>query len=269
MYKIFFLLLISLSLFFSLKSEAAEESIHRFALVIGNQSYSTAPLTNPVNDATAIATHLRDIGFNVTQLTDVTAKNIAPLIESFYQQLTRYSRDKVLTVMYYAGHAVQLQHRNYLVPIDVKLENYASLLFSLYDMNSLFKQIPNTHNINSIVIIDACRNNPFSHINNLANKSIISDGLAPIRAPSGTLIAYATAPGNVSFDGKGSNGIYTKHLLAHIDEQITVEEVFKKVRSGVAKETNNQQVPWEHSSLFEDVFINPPKNRDVPDIMVF
>jgi uncharacterized caspase-like protein len=249
--------------------QADEGKIQRFALVIGNQNYITAPLSNPINDATAIASHLDEIGFSVTLLTDITAQQIEPFIESFYAQLTQYNNDKILVMIYYAGHAVQLQHRNYLVPIDVKLDNYASLLFSLYDINKLFKQIPNSKKINSIIILDACRNNPFEKINSNNGKPLISDGLAPIRAPSGTLLAYATAPGNVSFDGAGNNGVYTKHLLTHINEQISVEELFKKVRSGVANETKNKQVPWEHSSLFEDVFINPPKNKDIPDIMVF
>lgn len=269
MNRIFSSIIATLFLYFSQMAQADEAKTHRFALVIGNQSYITAPLLNPINDALAIASHLNEIGFNVTTLTDITAKKMEPEIESFYSKFTHYTDEKVIVLIYYAGHAIQLQHRNYLVPVDVKLDNYAQLLFSLYDINKLFTQIPQSNNINSIIVVDACRNNPFTQINNVEGKSIISDGLAPIRAPSGTLIAYATAPGNVSFDGEGENGIYTKHLLTHIDEQITVEEVFKKVRSGVAKETNNQQVPWEHSSLFENLYINPPKNKDMPDLMVF
>jgi len=269
MNRLLSLVIVSSVLYFCQTIQAEQVKTHRFALVIGNQSYTTAPLLNPINDAIDIASRLNEIGFKVTTLTDIKTQQIEPLIASFYQQLTHFNDDKVIALLYYAGHAVQLQHRNYLVPVDVKLDNYASLLFSLYDINKLFKQIPRSNNINNIIIIDACRNNPFTQINTKVGTAIISDGLAPIRAPSGTLIAYATAPGNVSFDGKGKNGIYTKHLLAHIDEQITVEEVFKKVRTGVAKETKNQQVPWEHSSLFEDLFINPPKNKDIPDLMVF
>jgi uncharacterized caspase-like protein len=97
----------------------------------------------------------------------------------------------------------------------------------------------------------------------------INDGLAPIRAPVGTLIAYSTEPGATASDGKGKNGLYATHLLKHMDDKIPIEEVFKKVRKGVAKQSKNRQIPWEHSSLLWDVFINAPLNKEVPDLLTY
>jgi uncharacterized caspase-like protein len=132
----------------------------------------------------------------------------------------------------------------------------------------LFTEINKSNDLQNIIILDACRNNPFEN-NTVADNGNMASGLAPIKAPSNTLIAFATEPGGVAADGRSNNGVYTKHLLKHIDKQISVEELFKKVRTGVAKETRNKQIPWEHSSLLSEVFFSPPKNRDIPDLVIF
>ncbi len=241
-----------------------EEREVRYALVIGNQAYATAPLKNPINDATAMGDKLEALGFVVTTVADSSLETLQSAIVDFYAAIQPGSSQKSLALVYYAGHAVQINNRNYLVPVDVTADSAAAFLAGLYDINALFERIPRLNALQNIVILDACRNNPFRALNNL-----VADGLAPLRAPAGTLIAFATEPGSVALDGEGRNGVYTKHLLKHLGRKVPLEDVLKRVRRGVAKETRNQQIPWEHSSLLEDVYVNPPRNRQVPDLITF
>ncbi len=236
----------------------------RYALVIGNQAYATAPLKNPINDADAMAEKLASLDFDVKSVADSDLETLQSAIADFYAQIQPSDSRKSLALVYYAGHAVQINNRNYLVPVDVPADRPAKFLAGIYDINSLFEQIPRLSAIQNIVILDACRNNPFTALNEL-----VADGLAPLRAPAGTLIAFATEPGSVALDGEGRNGVYTKHLLKHLERKVPIEDVLKRVRRGVAKETRNQQIPWEHSSLLEDVYVNPPRNRQVPDLITF
>jgi uncharacterized caspase-like protein len=246
---------------------AQDEKVGQYALVIGNKDYPLAPLDNSVNDAQAIAANLNELGFDVTLLRDTQFIDLSTAIEKFYNHVQKTMDQKAVAVFYYAGHAIQIDHRNYLVPIDVKFGDSEKFIASLYDINLLFNEIPPVLGLQNVIILDACRDNPFAAGGD--DSDMVADGLAPLRAPPGTLIAYATEPGSVASDGDGENGIYTKNLLKHLDEMISIEEVFKKVRRDVAKETRNEQIPWEHSSLLEEVFINPPKNRKVPNLISF
>lgn len=258
---------VCLSLTFS--AQAYEESPDRYALVIGNTSYPTSPLFNPINDARAIAKKLESQDFKVTLLLDAGAADLSSTIDLFYKGIeAAKSSKRIVSMVYYAGHAVQIKHRNYLVPIDFSFAESKELYNGLFDVNELLENIPDIANMQNILIMDACRDNPFTGISGIDGKRI-NDGLAPMRAPVGTLIAYSTEPGSVASDGEGENGLYTSHLLEHMGDKITIEEVFKKVRKGVAKESNKSQIPWEHSSLYEDVYINSPPNREVPDLMSF
>jgi uncharacterized caspase-like protein len=150
----------------------------------------------------------------------------------------------------------------------MQFESYPEFVSGLYKIDSLFIEINKSKGLQNIIILDACRNNPFEN-DTVADNGNMSSGLAPIKAPFNTMIAFATEPGGVAADGKRKNGVYTKHLLRHMTKQISVEAVFKKVRTGVAKETRNKQIPWEHSSLLNEVFFSPPKNRNIPDLMIF
>ncbi|WP_339724655.1 caspase family protein [uncultured Paraglaciecola sp.] len=247
---------------------AFEDNVARFALVIGNQNYQQAPLKNPINDAESISASLLELGFSVTTVLDSDSTRLKSAVSAFYGNIQQANTSQALAVFYYAGHAIQIEHHNYLVPLDIQFgekENFDTVLF---DLNSLFAEMAKVNNVQNIVILDACRNNPFA-VADTAGSRAISVGLAPLKAPFSTLIAYATEPGGVASDGKSKNGIYTKHLLRHIDKKITIEEVFKQVRKGVAKETHNKQIPWEHSSLLREVFINPPRNKNVPDLIAF
>lgn len=262
-----FLLCMYLSIFSS-QSFAFEQDVQRFALVIGNKSYVTAPLKNSANDANAIADSLTEIGFRITLLTDSNLSDLTAQVQQFYARVKRDKHTKKLALIYYAGHAIQVNHHNYIVPLGMQFESYSEFMSGLYKIDMLFVEINKSKNLQNIIILDACRNNPFEN-NSVADNGKMSSGLAPVKAPSNTMIAFATEPGGVAADGKRKNGVYTKHLLRHIAKQISVEEVFKKVRKGVAKETRNKQIPWEHSSLLNEVFFSPPKNRDMPDLIVF
>lgn len=262
-----FLLAVSFSLL-ALQGLASEQDVQRFALVIGNKSYTTAPLKNAANDANAIADSLTDMGFRVSLLKDSNLSDLTTQVQRFYAGIKRDKHKNKLALVYYAGHAIQINHHNYIVPLGMQFENHVQFISGLYKIDSLFFEINRLNNLQNIIILDACRNNPFEN-NPVADNGIMSSGLAPIKAPSNTMIAFATEPGGVAADGQHKNGIYTKHLLRHMHKQISVEEVFKKVRTGVAKETRNKQIPWEHSSLLNEMFFSPPKNRDIPDLLIF
>lgn len=244
---------------------ASTDSVERFALVIGNQNYKSAPLKHSLNDAQAITNQLNELGFLVTTLLDVDKPSLALGIADFYAQMQNTEDSSPLAVVYFAGHAIQINNTNYLIPLDIKFDNQQSFMSSLFNLSELFKVMRSKRGTQNIVILDACRNNPFGDDFIALN----SKGLAKVKAPFDTLIAYATEPGSVASDGGRKNGVYTKHLLRNITKNISVEEVFKKVRVGVAKETRNKQIPWEHSSLLNEIFFNPPKNEEVPDIIVF
>lgn len=237
----------------------------RYALVIGNQNYNSAPLKHALNDAKAIANQLSELDFHVTMLLDVDKSSLMNGIGAFYSQLHNTESVRPLVVVYFAGHAMQVNHTNYLIPLNMEFDSQQTFVSSLFDLSDLFKVMRTRRGAQNIVILDACRNNPFgdTFVNSTAQ------GLAPVKAPFDTLIAFATEPGGVASDGGRKNGVYTKHLLRNMSENIPVEDVFKKVRAGVAKETRNKQIPWEHSSLLDEIYFNPPKNEEVPDIVVF
>lgn len=263
------LCLLIICLAFGAPTFAFEERPGLHALVIGNKDYPMAPLRNSINDASAISEQLEEQGFVVTTLLDVGGGELKSAVEQFYRGLEDVDEERVVGLVYYAGHAIQIDHRNYLVPLDIQFGDPDRFVEGLFDINELLSSIPESGNIQSVIILDACRDNPFAGMEGLDDSIKINDGLAPIRAPVGTLIAYSTEPGATASDGKGKNGLYTTHLLKHMDDKIPIEEVFKKVRKGVAKKSKNRQIPWEHSSLLWDVFINAPLNKEVPDLVTF
>ncbi|MGD0266543.1 MAG: caspase family protein [Candidatus Methylomirabilota bacterium] len=216
----------------------------RLALVIGNSRYSSAPLRNPVNDARAMATTLRSFGFDVLLYEDVSYKDLRRAIIEFGNQL----RDGGVGVFYYAGHGVQVNGRNYMVPVDAVIQGDAEVAVEALDVDYVLSRMDTARNRLNIVILDACRDDPFSR-----SFRSPTHGLASIDAPIGTLIAYATAPGKVAQDGEGPNGLYTSELLKAMEVPgLKIEDVFKRVRQSVSKQTNGQQVPWEASSLIGD-----------------
>lgn len=233
----------------ALPARAAEP---RVALVIGNAAYPAAPLRNPVNDANAIAARLRAMGFEVTLRTDVTQREFTRAVSQFGQALKPGS----VGLFYYAGHGMQVRGRNFLVPVDADIQSEASARSESVDLDLVLEQLGPARL--SMVILDACRNNPFEGKFRTARGS----GLAQVDAPKGTLLAYATAPGKVASDGDGANGLYTAELLKAMQiPGAKVEEVFKAVRVNVIKATAGEQIPWESSSLTGDYYFSPAPAR--------
>lgn len=224
----------------------------RLALVIGNAAYPNNALANPVNDAMAMGAALRGLGFTVLELRDAPREEMAAAVAKMQGALAGKNG---IGMLYYAGHGLQLDWRNYMVPIDAKLTKASEVAQQTLDVGSVIDAFKRAGNRMNIVVLDACRDNPF--ISTSATK-----GLAPMDAPPGTFLAYATAPGNVAEDGEtsGSNGLYTRYLLQELTKPVArIEDVFKRVRLNVRKQSNGRQVPWESTSLEDDFYFNDGK----------
>lgn len=232
---------------------AAIES--RVALVIGNASYASAPLPNAQNDATAVAKVLERAGFKVELRLNASQRQMQEAIASFGSKLG----SDAVGLFYFAGHGMQIRGRNYLVPVGAEPRREDEVAARTVDVQQLLDRMSGARNRMNVIILDACRDNPYA-----ANAKAGAGGLSQLDAPTGSLIAFATAPGAVASDGKGVNGLYTQHLLANIERPGTaIEEVFKRVRLGVRLDSNGSQVPWESTSLEADFafFAIPPGMR--------
>ena len=226
----------------------------KVALVIGNSAYRVGVLKNPVNDAQAVAASLRALGFEVLLRENTSLRD---LIESF-RQFSLSTRSASVRVVYYAGHGLQLKGRNYLLPVDTDIRGEDEVVAKTADLNELLDRLGDAKQGVNIVILDACRNNPFSGVDlvgpdgrRLKYRGATPGGLAPVEAPLGSMVAFSTAPGGIALDNPSEkNSLYTKHLLANMQSPgLPVELLFKQVRLGVARETGRVQVPWESSSL--------------------
>jgi uncharacterized caspase-like protein len=176
----------------------------RVALVIGNAAYDNGTsLRNPINDARSIDGVLRGVGFEVIRLENATKPQIDQAILQFSRRLAPTS----ISLVYYAGHGVQVNGHNYLVPVEARIETEPAVRIEAVDVDVILDQMTMARSRVNIVILDACRNNPFER-----RFRSVSGGLASIDAPAGTLIAYATSPGKVAADGSGTNGLYTAAL---------------------------------------------------------
>ncbi len=223
----------------------------RRALVIGNDRYRDAPLKNPVNDARAIAAELEAADFSVTVGYDATLDEMRKRIDAFGAEL---ARTRAVGLFYFAGHGIQLSWRNYLLPVDTVIAKVDEVRDKAVDLGRLLESIGKAGNPANIVILDACRNNPFGRDFRIEQK-----GLSQVDAPVGTLLAYATAPGNVAIDGDGENGLYTEQLLKEIRvPDAKVEDIFKRVRLAVRRRSKGQQIPWESTSLEDDFYFQLP-----------
>jgi uncharacterized caspase-like protein len=259
-----------LALLVSTQVLAYEKTVPRYALVIGNSNYGFSALPNTINDATDIAAALEDLDYRVTLAFDLKPEEMARVVRDFYQQI---SSDEAIAIFYYAGHAIQSDSTNYLIPVGADISDLDSLELNAFSMDQLLYSIKISRAEQNIIILDACRDNPFHppETGNKNNAGIVqlSDGLAPLEAPSNTLVVHATEPGNVASDGKGRNGTYTKALLKYISKSIPAAELFRKVRNDVIKVTNKNQIPWEHSSLTQEFYFGPPINQAISDIVSF
>jgi hypothetical protein len=228
------------------KPAVADSSPQRVALVIGNGAYRNSPLSNPVNDANDIAQALGNFGFKVTVKSDVDTRGMRQAIRDFGLELRRAQ----VGLFYFAGHGVQVKGNNYLVPVGADIETEADAEDLSVDANYVLRTMEDSQVKMSVVILDACRNNPFAR-----SFRSIAHGLAQMQAATGSLIAFATAPGSTAADGTGRNGIYTKHLLASFQQPDSdILKVFQRTRAAVVKETGGKQTPWESTSLVGDFY---------------
>jgi hypothetical protein len=218
----------------------------RLALVIGNSSYKISPLDNPANDANDVAESLKKFGFQTTLVRNATLGQMREATRKFADQLP--SADVAL--IYFAGHGIESNRKNYMIPVNADLKFEYELADQGYDAGIWLEMLESIKSNNAdrvnIVILDACRNNSLIGSRNLGR------GLGKMDAPSGTFLAYSTAPGKVAADGgRGErNSPFTKHLIRAMQQpNQPIEEVFKEVRRNVGKETNGAQVPWESTSL--------------------
>ena len=216
----------------------------RLALVIGNANYQYGgKLANPENDARAIAEALKKTGFKVITYTNLSQKEIKKAIDDFGAQLKNYD----VGLFFYAGHGVQVKGSNYLVPVDANINSESDVEYDCVNAERVLARMEDAGSKVNIVILDACRNNPFERS---WTRSTQGKGLAFMNAPSGSLIAYATSPGTTASDGTGKNGLYTSALLKHLTTPgITILEMFQRVRATVMEESGESQVPWESTSL--------------------
>lgn len=236
-------LLLVFGLAFSQAARARPDEA-RVALIIGNSTYKAAPLSNPANDAADLAYALERKGFTVLVRENVSERGLKEAVEVFANHLKKGG----VGLFFFAGHGIQLKDQNYLLPIDLGFDSEADIAFKSVSAEYVLSLMAEAGNRVNIVILDACRNNPFQQA-----KRSVSKGLGVMnvgRAEKGTFIAYATSPGATAADGEGRNGLYTKYLLQSLDgDDSDIDKVFGRVRSAVVHETNGNQVPWISSSI--------------------
>ena len=220
----------------------------RVALLIGNNAYPSSPLRNAANDSRDLAAALRELGFKTIVKENTTRAEMIAALQEFGKALDGAEA----ALFFYAGHAMQFKDRNYLIPIDAVMGSEDDVTFFSVEVGQVFDRMERARTRFNFVILDACRDNPFRD-----TFKVSATGLAQMSGPSGTLIAYATAPGATAADGFGRNGIYTGHILQNIKvPDMPVEVLFRKVREGVERDTKRLQTPWELSSIKGDFVFN-------------
>jgi len=214
--------------------------LNAHALVIGNGAYSgSSRLPNPINDARSMSEKLRGLGFIVTEALDTDRAKLVSALSQF----SRTAVNADITLLFYAGHGVQITGTNYMLPIDLNLNDLSQAPLQGISLNDVVeKYLPGK---TKLVFLDACRDNPLMQV---ASRGV-TRGLAPINVSEGTLISYATKDGSVAQDGDGKNSPFTSALLDHIGDPDDIAVVLRKVREKVMKTTGNKQQPWEYGSL--------------------
>jgi uncharacterized caspase-like protein len=222
----------------------------RLALIIGNSSYKSSPLRNPVNDVRLMEQSLKDAGFTVLKAENASLRDMRRLVRDFGEKL---KANGGVGLFYFAGHGVQVRGENYLVSVDSDIRAEDEVAEDSVNTSLVLEKMQTAGNRMNIVILDACRNNPFA-----ASSRSAVNGLAAVNAPSGTLVAYSTSPGSVAYDGVGANSLYTQYLASALRQPGSrIEDVFKDVRAAVRKETGNKQTPWENTALEGQFYFKP------------
>ncbi|PZA09236.1 caspase family protein [Rhodopseudomonas palustris] len=239
---------VAAGLLFGVAAAAAES---RVALVIGQSAYRAVPaLPNPVNDAKAVAALLGEAGFEVSEAVDLGQTELRAKLGDFAATVAAKGPDTV-ALLFYAGHGIQVDGENYLIPVDVDPKREADIPLQAVRLDDVLNTLSSVPSKSRIIMLDACRNNPFPSINKTTGQ-----GLALVDTKSGapgTLLSYSTSPGAEAEDGGGSNSPYTAALLkAGRENGLKIEDTFKRVRLAVHQVTEGRQTPWESSSLVED-----------------
>ncbi len=224
----------------------------KLALVVGCSEYTFAGiLRNPVNDANSMRAKLKLLGFEVIESINPTQRELKICIDDFGDKLRNYD----VGLFFFAGHGVQVKGYNYLIPTDANLKTERMVEYDCVEANRILSYMEGGKPQVNIIILDACRDNPFERS---WARGVGLRGLTSMNAPKGALIAYSTSPGKTASDGKGKNGLYTDVLLRHIDaKKVAITTMFQKVRRDVIERSNNEQIPWESTSLTADYFFNP------------
>lgn len=241
----------------ALSSLSAAEQI-RTALVIGNSAYSGSPLKNPVNDARAMEKSLSQLGFQVTLATDVkNFQDMRRLIRDFGEELLKGG----VGLFYYAGHGVQVDGKNYLIPTQAEIRNEGDVELEAVDLERVLNEMQYARNDINIIILDACRDNPYA-----ATFRSSQRGLATItRSVPDCLIAFATQPNGVALDGDGNNGIFTEELLKNISTPgLSITQIMMRTRNGVRQRTKDAQLPWETNLLSDDFYLTEAPKTSQP-----
>jgi formylglycine-generating enzyme required for sulfatase activity len=221
----------------------------RTALVIGNAAYDVGPLPNPVNDATDMAATLRQLGFEVTPLHDATYNDMETAVNTFHRQL----RQGGMGLFYFAGHGLQVEGQNYLIPINARITRESEVKHRAVNATWVLEAMQEAGNGLNVMILDACRNNPYAR-----QWRSTKQGLAGMAGARGVLVVYATSPDQVADDGSGRNGVYTKHLLRELTTPgVRVMDVVIRVTAAVEQETAGRQIPWFSGTLTENFVVAP------------
>jgi uncharacterized protein len=252
------------SLFCLAASMAPAVAGTRLALVLGNSKYQAVPaLDNPSNDAADLAQALRSVGFEVIEQRDATREAMAKAVRDFSERL----RGADIALFFYAGHGLQMNGENYLLPVDARIEDAADVRFNTINLTDIQQEMEASGSGRAnIIILDACRNNPFA--DKLARgRGVSSRGLGRIDASGeGSLIVYSTQPNNVALDGTGRNSPFTAALIRHVvTPGLEVRQMLSRVRGDVLDATDHNQRPWDSSSLVGDVYLaGPPAAAGAP-----
>jgi len=235
------------------KVEPPKYNQERIALVMGNADYKTAPLRNTVNDARSMDKTLREMGFSVDLVVNATLIEMKKRIDLFGRKL---QSSNGVGLFYFSGHGMQVKGQNYLIPLGANLDSEEDVEYDSVNAGRVVAKMESARNLMNIIILDACRNNPF-----VRSFRSATQGLAQLEAPVGTFIAYATSPGSVASDGleESGNGLYTGELIKHMKTPgLKLEDVFKRVRSSVLRKSKRKQLPWDISLLEEGDFFFVP-----------
>ncbi len=229
----------------------------RLALVIGNGAYTEGPLANPIHDATDFAAKLRELGFQAELLLNADQQAMEQAIDTFTRDLAGPGK---VGLFFFAGHGIEYLGRNYLLPIGAVLRTAVDLRYKAVDAGRVLDGMGESGNGLNMVVLDACRNNPFPSSFRSASR-----GLARLSPAKGTLVLYATQPGAVASDGNGRNGVFTKHLLAAMAEPgLEVEQAFKRTALAVDKETGGAQTPWLEGVVLGHFAFRPAATAPLP-----